>query len=156
MTYKQEGGLSAGVTWVVVADGGRARIFSRAKRFSDLRPVDVLDEPDARARERDLTSDQPGRSFDSHGSGRHAVGQESGTKDEIMEDFARRIAHRIEAGRTGGDFQHLMLVAAPTVLGAIRPILSQSSGQLIVSEVSKNLAHHEPADIQKIIDREFG
>ena len=156
MTYKQQDRLSAGVTWVVVADGSRARVFSRAKRFSDLQPVEVLEEPNARTRERELISDRPGRSFDSHGSGRHAMGSDSSTKDEILEEFARRIAHRIEAGRTSGDFRHLILVAAPAVLGAIRLILSHASRQLIVSEVSKNLAHHEAADIQKILDGEFG
>ncbi len=155
MTYKQQDRLSAGVTWVVVADGSRARVFSRAKRFSDLQPVEVLEEPDARTRERELISDRPGRSFDSHGSGRHAMGSNSSAKDEILEEFARRIAHRIEAGRTGGDFHHLILVAAPAVLGAIRLILSNASRQLIVGEVSKNLAHHEAADIQKILDREL-
>jgi protein required for attachment to host cells len=156
MTYKQKDRLSAGVTWIVVMDSSRARIFSRAKRFSDLRPVEVLEEPDARTRERELVSDRPGRSFDSHGSGRHAMGSDSSTKDEILEEFARRIAHRIEAGRISGDFRHLILVAAPVLLGAIRPILSHSSRQLIVGEVSKNLAHHEAADIQKILDRELG
>ena len=77
-------------------------------------------------------------------------------EDEILEKFARRIAHRIDAARTSGDFRHLILVAAPALLGAIRPILSHSSRQLIVGEVSKNLAHHEAADIQKILDRELG
>jgi len=58
-------------TWIVVADGARARFFRPDEESAKLLPVGPADlvAPQSRQRARDLKSDKPGRSFSSSRSG---------------------------------------------------------------------------------------
>ena len=60
--------------WVLVADKSKARIFTVEDPRGALLDETVLEHPEARYREQTLTSDRQGRSFDSKGQGRHAMG----------------------------------------------------------------------------------
>lgn len=142
-----------GATWVVVASASQADIYLRQKRFSALEIVHRLKEPDARAKEQDLSSDAPGRSFDSHGSGRHAMEPDHTGREHLREDFARRIAAEVESGRAADHFQHLMIVASPDMLGALREQLSAAARQLVSLEISKDLTAKGPSAIGVEIDR---
>jgi len=108
------------IAWIVVADAAYAEIFRRRKRFSKLERVGELSEPRARARERELVSDAPGRSFDSHGHGRHAMEADQNAKQSLREGFARQIAERLSTARASGEFGQLVIVAAPAMLGELR------------------------------------
>ena len=78
--------------WVVVADQSRARIFTVDDAHGPLLQVDELEHPEARKREQELMSDRPGRSFDSAGQGRHAMGTSVEPKKEEAVRFAKQIA----------------------------------------------------------------
>jgi len=142
-----------GATWIVVASASHADIYARKKRFSALEVVHRLTEPDARAKERDLSSDAPGRSFNSHGSGRHAMEPDHTAREHLRGDFARRIAADVESGRAAGHFQHLMIVASPDMLGALRGHLSDAARRLVSLEISKDMTAMGPGAIGVEIDR---
>lgn len=144
----------AGATWIVVTDGAHAEIFSRARQFSDLESVQAFDEPEARSRELDLGTDAPGRSFDSHGQGRHSMDPAQSGKAHLRESFARRIAAEVESGRSAGRFRNLVLVATPDMLGALRAQLSGTSRQLVRREIVKQMTRAAPAEIAAAIDAE--
>lgn len=145
-------GPQTGVTWVVVVDAGRAEIYSREKRFSELEPVQTLDEPDARTRERDLKTDAPGRAFNSHGTGRHAMEPDQSPKARLREAFAERIAAELEAGRIANQYRHLAIVATPDMLGALRGELSRATQQLVSREIAKKMTGLGPAAIAAELD----
>lgn len=65
------------VTWVVVADGARARILEHTRIGGGLVALAAMDHDKAHGHARDLGSDRPGLVFDSTGSGRHAVAPHS-------------------------------------------------------------------------------
>jgi protein required for attachment to host cells len=154
MTIKPDEALT-GVTWVVVADSGRADIYSRLKRFSPLESVQCLTEPEARSKAHELVSDAPGRSFDSRGEGRHAMEPDQSGKEHLRESFARRIADVLEPARNEGRFQQLVIVAAPAVLGALRQQLSHATQRQVVAEIDKNMTGQDQADIVSLIDGQF-
>jgi hypothetical protein len=64
--------------WVVVAESSRVLAFQQAGLA--MEELEGLMHPASRAHERDLISDRPGRSFDSFGSGRHAMEEEVSLK----------------------------------------------------------------------------
>ena len=61
------------LTWVVVADSARARVFEWASRNADLRELLDLTNSQARLQEQALTSDRPGVGFSSRGQGRRRM-----------------------------------------------------------------------------------
>jgi protein required for attachment to host cells len=141
-----------GVTWVVVADAGRADIYSRQKRFSPLESVQCLTDAEARSREHDFASDAPGRSFDSHGQGRHAMEPGQSAKDHLREIFVRQVTDTLESARIANRFQHLVIVAAPALLGELRAQIGGATQKKIVAEVGKHMTGQSPVAIASLID----
>lgn len=127
-----------GNTWVVVADGTRARLFNRHKNRK-LEEFDVLLSPEHRLHEGDLVTDRGGRGVASNGTVSHGVGTRNATKNHEMTGFARRLASRLEEGRTAGELERLVLVAPPRFLGTLRSQLSHHSADLVALTIDKEL-----------------
>jgi protein required for attachment to host cells len=134
--------------WVIVADQSKARIFTVADPRGALLHVGELEHPEARDREQTLTSDRPGRSFDSKGQGRHAMGStvEPGKQENIR--FAKQVADYVQAAHNEGRCNRLLLVAGPPLLGLLRESLESLSGMKI-TEVEKNLGQYDAAEIRQ-------
>lgn len=146
--------LNSGVTWVVVASADRAEFYSRQKRYSQLEPVQRLEEPGARSKEQELASDMAGRAFDSGGQGRHAMEPNHTGKEHLRETFVRRIAEALDSARSADRFQHLVIVAAPAVLGELRAQLSSATQKRVTVEIDKHMTGQEPAAVAELIDGE--
>jgi len=136
-------------TWVLVADNSRARFFAAEKAKGPLREVQDLVHPQARLRAGDLVTDRPGRDRNP-GVGGHDVGEDS-PKLDGADRFALEVCGALEAGRTGGAFSKLYVVAAPQFLGLLRKHQSASLRQLVAGEVHKNLTTHDSADIRRYL-----
>lgn len=132
-----------GNTWVVVADGTRARLFNRHKN-RQLEEFDTLLSPEHRLHEGDLVSDRDGRAYDAGGFGRHAMGNKNVTKDHEMANFAKRVAARVEEGRNKGQVERLVLIAPPKFLGQIRASLSGPASELVALTIGKELTTLTP------------
>ena len=129
-------------TWVVVADGSRARFLVREGR-QELHEFEVLVAPDSRLEEHDQVSDRPGR-IETASGGVHSLGSRNATRQHAFEAFARRVAGRIDDGRKSGALDRLILVAAPRFLGRLRAHLSEPSAALVAATVDKALTALSP------------
>jgi protein required for attachment to host cells len=134
--------------WVIVADKSKARIFSVADPRGALMDEIVLQHPQAREREQTLTSDRPGRSFDSKGQGRHAMGTSVEPDQQETIRFAKQIADHVQAAHNEGRCDRLLLVAGPPLLGLLREPLNTLTG-LRMSEIEKNLGQYDAREIRK-------
>ena len=134
--------------WVMVADKSKARIFTVADPRGALMDEVVLEHPQARVREQTLTSDRPGRSFDSKGQGRHAMGTSVEPDQQETLRFAKQIADHVQAAHNEGRCDRLLLVAGPPLLGLLREPLNTLTG-LRVSEIEKNLGQYDAREIRK-------
>lgn len=139
---------------IVVANEREASFLDADDLHSPLHLVDRIEDPNARLRDRDLETDRPGRAFDRMSPHRHAMGGERSTRRTQQSGFARRIADAIDHGRTRHDFDRLVLMAGPRMLGLIREALPAANRPLIVAEISKNLAHDGAEEIQDYSPRE--
>jgi protein required for attachment to host cells len=134
--------------WILVADSARARIFAAAKPMAPLEEVEDMAHPEARRHEQELTTDVPGRAFDSAGSGRHAMGGDEPAKRHEIETFARQVAERLSRAASGNEFQHLLLVAPPAFLGVLRDAVDDGTRERVRFELDKNLVWHDAAQIR--------
>lgn len=136
-------------TWVVVADSTRARIFDAESSSAALSEAEGLTSPEGRLHDRDMTSDLPGRSFDSNkAGGRHAMEPTTDPKHELAIEFARSIARHLDAARVKHDFEQLVIVAAPSFLGLLREQLNTACRKLVAFELNKNLVQQTPEEIR--------
>ena len=135
-------------TWVIAVDSSRARIFEVDTAVGPLTEIEDLTAPEARLQNRDLKSDAPGRSFDSVGLGRHAMGTHRDPKEQEAVRFAKRVCETLTKAHAQGRFKKLYIVAAPSTLGRLRECLNQGVHGVVAGEVDKNLATHSPQDIR--------
>lgn len=135
-------------TWIVVADGSRARIFEVGSS-STLHETETLTHPESRLHEQELTSDLPGRSFDISGEGRHAMGKTVEPKEHEVEIFARQIADHLEKARIDNRLARLVVIAGPSMLGELRSAFGSELKKLVDTEIDKDLTQHSVEDIQK-------
>ena len=142
-----------GVTWVLVADSSRARIFSKTGT-EPLTEEQGFIHPEARYHEQNLTSDLPGRGAGVGGE-RHGVASKTPPKRHEAVTFSKQVADHLEAARTQGRFSKLLVVAPPAFLGMLREQFSSALSTLVSQEINKNLvllradhlAEHLPARI---------
>lgn len=144
--------LTSEETWVLVADARRAEFYRRDEPGGPLELVQQLTDDEARARERDLVADKPGRSFDSAGQGRHAMDPAHSEKQRLRSAFAQRITHMLDAARMADRYTQLIIVAAPAMLGELRAHLNAPTASRVAAEFSKELAGQGPEAIAKLID----
>lgn len=138
--------------WVVVADEFQAIFYAREKRYSPLQPVSSLQNDIAREKSGDLVADRGGRSFDSQGQGRHAMGGEKdGPKEQSYRAFAKEIGARTRAAKSQGQFDRLIVVAAPRFLGVLRPALA-TAGVEAERTLDKEVTGKDAEFIRNMLD----
>ncbi|MCL4800836.1 MAG: host attachment protein [Burkholderiales bacterium] len=135
-------------TWVVVADSSSARIFAAPTPTGGLEELASFVHPEGRMRAQELTSDLPGRAFDSVGAGRHAMESEVGPRAQAVIAFARQLASHLGAARARGEIERLVVAAAPEFLGRLRDALDDATRRVVEAELPLNLAKMTPAEIR--------
>jgi protein required for attachment to host cells len=124
--------------WILSANGGKARIFSAESPTADLVEIATITHPESRLRAKELASDRPGRAFDTAGVGRHAMSSQVDAKEQEQIRFAREIVDRLDQGRVEGDFEHLVVVAAPGFLGHLRATMAGPLQAMVSAELVKD------------------
>lgn len=136
-------------TWIIVAESARARIFTVSGIGGKFQEVADLSHPESRLHDRALSSDLPGRTFDSRGDGRHAMEQATGPQEQEAQAFATEITRQIDRGQREGNFDSLVLVAPPKFLGRLRSELSKSARNALIGELDKNLVETDTKTIER-------
>ncbi|WP_290647907.1 host attachment protein [Aquisalimonas sp.] len=133
-------------TWVVVANRARARFFSLSSPKGPLTEVQDLVHPEGRLHDQDINADRPGRSFDTSGKGRHAMGKRHSPSEQEAIRFAHTVGDQLAKQHYEGAFERLVLTAPPHFLGLLRDALPAAVTESIVMEIDKDLAAVERTD----------
>jgi len=126
-------------TWILIADGARARLFVNEGPGSGLMPA--IDEDliwDNRP-SREIASDRSGQTFDSGGQGRHGMEPPTDPHRHEQRAFTQKVARLLEDNRKQDSFDRLIIVAPPKALGDLREALSVGVSERVTGELSKDL-----------------
>ncbi|PZO09842.1 MAG: host attachment protein [Lysobacteraceae bacterium] len=121
-------------TWIVVADGAGARVFTNVgdDRKLSLRQDDLLSQDDVEGGPSKLPKDH--------------------TDADIGEAaFSQQLAQRINAAALKNQFEHLVLIADPHSLGRMRPLLHKQTLSRLVGELAKTLTNSPIEDIERAL-----
>lgn len=138
--------------WVIVADGEKA-LFLRNEgdeKFPNLEVLRTIKEENPATHEQG--TDRPGRLSDGPSIHRSAVEETDWHRIE-KERFAKEIAGRLYKAAHRGDFERLVIVAPPLVMGEMRKELHKEVEDRLVGEVSKTLTNHRIDEIEKIVTK---
>ena len=147
----------AATTWILVADSSAARIFGTGEPTGPMTELEAMTHPEGRMSAHELTSDLPGRAFDSAGQGRHILESEVGPRQQAVIDFAHFLAKRLEKARVQRELQRLVLVAPPDFLGLLRKAIGAELQKLVVLELDRNLVKLPPKELRaRLPERLYG
>ena len=134
-------------TWILVADGARARLFTAERPRGPLTQQAEYANPDDRLRDRELTSDAPGRGNKAADGSRYAMGEDD-ARDELVRRFARELAEVLRKGQLAHQFARLYLVAPPRFLGVLREAMDGATSAVVVESINKDVVGEKPEAIR--------
>ena len=131
-------------TWIVVADGGHARILESGIAHSGITVrLDVTS--DARLTAGKLAAGRLPRTQESKSSARHAIAPRISLKDHEKRLFAARLTDYLKGGL--GNFDQLVLVAPMRFLNSVRDMLPDNVSKKISVMRSKDLTWMSDAEV---------
>lgn len=136
------------LTWVVVADKCKAKIYQSLK-FPKIEEIANLVHPESGILNQDLVSSKPGHSSNRGGCTGVSYQPEHEPKQNEAAKFARHLGNYLSSANQKGDFNRLYIFAAPTFLGLLRDHITPETHKSVVAEVSKELTAFSIADIEK-------
>lgn len=139
------------ISWIIVADGVRARILANHGPGTGLRNPGNMDFVSDNRKSRDIVSDRPGRSKGGTG-GRHAMEPRVDSHRYEKHLFAKEMAKQINEACQRGDFDSLVLVAPPQTLGELRNALNKPALSKVVAELGKDLTKIADHDLPEHLE----
>jgi protein required for attachment to host cells len=136
--------------WVLVADGEKA-LFLRNEgdaTYPNLQVVRRMHDENPPTREQG--TDAPGRYTNGPNANLSAM-EETDWHRIAKERFADDIADRLYKMAHRGDFEQIVIVAPPFVLGEMRQKLHKEVASRVTAEVPKTLTGHPVDEIEKIL-----
>lgn len=153
--------LANNVTWVVVSDAARARIFAAAEQGQKFNLIREMEHPQSRFANHELVTDRPGRIQQSGGpsgfrvqsnpskGNRSAMEPPTDPKTEEHHVFARELAGELEKGLNRHEYSHLILAAGPHFLGMLRDSLDTQVKKHVTASVDKDYTHMDQRELQQ-------
>jgi protein required for attachment to host cells len=141
-----------GTTWIVIADGARARVIEQDRESRAFKPAFEQEFFGQPAQSREIASDRPGRSFDSAGEGRHAMEPPTDPQRHAKYEFAGELARHLQKAAAEHRFERLLLIAAPKTLGDLRELLPEAVRKKIVAELDKDRTKVPTRDLADHLD----
>jgi len=135
------------VTWILIADGARARVLENTGPGRGLNEVPGLEVTGENLRAGEIMADRPGRAFASAGHGRSAMEPSTDPVEKQEADFAKSLADMLDEKLAKKAFDRLIIAAAPKALGVLRKAISSQVQATIMTEKAKDLTRIPNADL---------
>lgn len=145
--------MKAKVTWILIADGATAKVFEHCGPGKGLKAIDDLMFEQEPLKAGEIMADRPGRSISSMGAGGRSAMEYSSNPVAVRERrFVENVAEELERKYQRHSFDQLIIAAAPTALGDLRPALSKGLRDTVVAELPKDLTNIPTAQLGQHFD----
>lgn len=135
------------ITWILVADGARARVFKNDGPGKGMQPAMDGEFRHETPRSSEIGADRPGRVHESANSARHAMENPVDWHRFEKEKFAKEMARLLDQASLDGAYERLVLVAPPKTLGDLRGALGAGTRKKVIGEIDKDLTQATPTEL---------
>lgn len=133
-------------TWIVIADGSKARLFEQVQPRQGWRELRAWVNPATRLRTESLAFDQLGRASKGQPGATSFVPRTTPRQREHRR-FAHELARHLDLGVRSGQCDGLVLIASSALLGELR--------QALPAQASKRVRWSAPVDLTSYTGREL-
>ena len=145
--------MKKAVTWILIADGARARLVVNANTNDGYKQVIDTDFIADNRPSHDMGTERPGRTHNSTGSVRHAMQPPVDPHREEKRHLAQRVNMFLEEQLQQKAFERLIVIAAPKTLGDLRGSFSNPLQAMVVEEIDKDLTMFSLNELQDKLSR---
>ncbi len=142
-------GLNAG-TWVLIADGEKALFLENVGDDQDMHLQVIRKEEQDNPASSEQGTDRPGRFNDGPSVQRSAV-QDTDWHALEKERFAKDLADMLYKSAHAGQFEKIVLVASPRVLGDLREALHTEVTSRVIAEIPQTHTNQPIIDIERML-----
>jgi protein required for attachment to host cells len=134
-------------TWILIADGARARIFANDGPGKGIEAVSGGEFSADHRPDHEIVSDRSGRTFESVGATRHAIEPRHDPHRELKRAFSEQLADMLDKQLAAKAYDRIVLVAPPVTLGDLRSALSDHVKAAVYAELDKDLTKTPMAEL---------
>lgn len=127
------------LTWILIADGSRARVLENHGPKRGASEVGGLRFETVVPRTHDLMTDRLPRSSESANPARHAIEPHSDPREALKTEHLEKVAAVVDEKAAAAGVDRLIVVAPPHALGVLREVLPHRLKALVTGEVAKDL-----------------
>lgn len=138
-------------TWIIVADGRRARLLDYRGPNQPLEPLPEGEMETEGPQTRETGTGQPGRTRDRMASPPHAMAPRANLDEQEEARFLDRVAERLNLATARNEVERLILVAPPKALGELRHALDPEARKRVIGEIDKDLTHLAPRELPSFL-----
>ncbi|SMQ70057.1 Protein required for attachment to host cells [Devosia lucknowensis] len=139
--------MKKSVTWILIADGTQARVLEHAGPGKGLTGVKGLEWSIPPLQSQDIDSDGYGRGPT---GGAMTSGNDASKHRET--EFVKSVAEALDGKAKAGEFDRLVIAAAPIALGNLRKAMSDHVRKAVVAELDKDLTNVPTPQLNKHFD----
>ncbi len=139
--------LNKETNWLVVADGGQARIFTYVGRYKQLQQLIHLSHPHPLTHEHG--PDRPGRTFESATIHKHSYEPKTDWHEHEKLNFLEVIVQIIVKSHQKQEFKKITLVCPPHLIGGLRDKVCKYLKEEEINLVNKDFTHLNKEEIYK-------
>jgi protein required for attachment to host cells len=143
-------------TWILIANGERARCFERQPSDHSLTELTDFVFPRASLSGEAGGGDLTGAASKGHGRTGHAGTQfESKTQadEKVRSSFSRQLSDYLNEAFTAQGCNALVLIANSKLLGEIKPLLNLAASNALEHSIGSDQTHFTGLELKKSVDR---
>ena len=133
--------------WIVVADGGRARVLAVSADRGHIEVLREMTSENLHLKTHDLVSDRNGRSFESASPTRHAIAPKHDPHVAQKHHFIQALADVLSEDNRAGLFDELILVVTPAQQKTLQDGLDPLTQAKVIETIGKDLTKEAPSDV---------
>ena len=130
--------------WIVVADGGAARILAVSEDRSRIEVLREMNAPTMHLKTHDLVTDRAGRSFESSSPTRHAIAAKHDPHEQQKSHFIQTVADLLGEDNRAGLFDRLILIVTPAQAKTLQDGLDPQTRARVRETITKDLTKEAP------------
>jgi protein required for attachment to host cells len=136
--------------WILICDASEARIYQQDLPRQTLMVIRTIANPDGRAREQELVTDEPGRMRKSSGSTNlSAMDPRTTAHEAAAQRLAERLAEILDESALHHIYDQLIVAAPPHLLGLLRAQFTPAVAERLKTATAKDLIHIAATDLLK-------
>ncbi len=140
--------------WIMLANSNDCRIYEYDRHNKHLALVEEISHPENRLKVHDLTSDSPGH-YKSGSNNRGSYEPAVSPLDTSIDEFAREMAERLDAGRNQHEYDDIVLMMSSKMEGLLNKHLNKHTKALVKQIVQKNVVFLSDHELSLYLDKLF-